>query len=197
MYASVFNRVVAIAVVASVAGCATPPSHINNICSVFDQRDGWLNNWHREARSAERKYGVPVPVLMATLRKESGFKQHARPPRKKLFGFIPWKRQSSAYGYSQALDGTWSQYRRESGNVTARRSSFSDAVDFVGWYHSKTADTLGVAKNDTYNLYLAYYFGWGGYKNGSWRSNTSVKRYARDTDQMARNYAAQMQKCGS
>ena len=179
------------------AGCATPPSHINNICSVFDQRDGWLNNWHREARSAERKYGVPVPVLMATLRKESGFKQHARPPRKKLFGFIPWKRQSSAYGYSQALDGTWSQYRRESGNVTARRSSFSDAVDFVGWYHSKTADTLGVAKNDTYNLYLAYYFGWGGYKNGSWRSNTSVKRYARDTDQMARNYAAQMQKCGS
>ena len=54
-----------------------------------------------------------------------------------------------------------------------------------------------MAKNDTYNLYLAYYFGWGGYKNGSWRSNTSVKRYARDTDQMARNYAAQMQKCGS
>ncbi len=185
-----------IALAASLAGCATPPSHINNVCSIFDERDGWFDNWHREAKNAERKYGVPVPVLMATLRKESGFKHNARPPRTKLLGFIPWKRQSSAYGYSQALDGTWSQYRRESGNITARRSSFADAVDFVGWYHSKTADSYGVARNDTYNLYLAYYFGWGGYKNGAWRSNSSVQRYARDTDEMARNYAAQMRQCG-
>ena len=70
---------------------------------------------------------------------------------------------------SQALDGTWSQYQRETGNLAARRTNFADAVDFVGWYHSKTADTYGVARNDTYNLYLAYYLGWTAYGRGNWR----------------------------
>ena len=95
----------------------------------------------------------------------------------------------------QALDGTWAQYKADSGNFAARRNNFADAVDFVGWYHMRTADTLGVAKNDTYNLYLAYYMGWGGYKSGSWRSNASLQKYARDTDDMARRYAAGRQDC--
>jgi hypothetical protein len=175
------------------SACATAPSHINDICAVFDQQDGWFNNWQSAAKSAERKYGVPVPVLMATVRKESGFKAHAKPPRTKLLGFIPWKRQSSAYGYSQALDGTWAQYQREAGGFSARRSNFADAVDFVGWYHAKTADTYGVAKNDTYRLYMAYYLGWTGFKRGNW--SASVQNYARDTDKMARNYAAQLRQC--
>jgi hypothetical protein len=195
MYASSFSRVVPIALLLALSACATPPRHINNICAVFDQRDGWFNNWQSSAQRAESKYGVPVPVLMATVRKESGFKANAKPPRRKLLGFIPWKRQSSATGFSQALDGTWAQYKRESGNFAARRTSFADAVDFVGWYHEKTADNFGVAKNDTYNLYLAYYSGWAGYQRGSWKSNASLQRYARDTDQMARNYATQLRGC--
>ena len=113
----------------------------------------------------------------------------------KLLGFIPWTRVSSAYGYSQALDGTWAQYRRETGNFAARRTDFSDAVDFVGWYHAKTADTFGVARNDTFNLYLAYYSGWTGYKRGDWQDNTGLQRYARETESMARNYAAQFRDC--
>jgi hypothetical protein len=194
MYASRFNRVLAVAPLLAMTACATAPEHINDICAVFDQRDGWVNNWQSAAEKAERKYGVPVPVLMATVRKESGFKGNAKPPRTKLFGFIPWKRQSSAYGYSQALDGTWTQYKMESGNWGARRSSFSDAVDFVGWYHSKTADTYGVAKNDTFHLYLAYYLGWSAYKRGNWPSG--VQSYAKATDDMARRYSAQLQQCG-
>lgn len=179
----------------ALTACAGAPSGINDVCSVFDQRDGWFNNWRAEATRAERKYGVPVPVLMATVRKESGFKSNARPPRTKLLGLIPWKRQSSAYGFSQALDGTWSQYRRETGNYGARRSDFGDAVDFVGWYHSKTADKYDVARNDAYHLYLAYYHGWAGFGRGDWRGNASIQRYARETDEMARKYAAQMQRC--
>ncbi|TWI34595.1 hypothetical protein IQ26_03509 [Mesorhizobium tianshanense] len=148
----------------------------------------------RAAERAEQKYGVPVPVLMATVRKESGFKSNARPPRTKLLGFIPWKRVSSATGFSQALDGTWAQYQSETGGWAARRTSFADAVDFVGWYHSRTADTLGVARNDTYNLYLAYYLGWTAYKRGE-RGDAGVQRYARATEQMARDYAAQLRQC--
>ncbi|HEY4192988.1 MAG TPA: transglycosylase SLT domain-containing protein [Mesorhizobium sp.] len=195
MYASRFSKIVPVIALLALSACATAPRHINNICSVFDQRDGWFNNWQSAAKRAEAKYGVPVPVLMATVRKESGFKANARPPRTKLLGFIPWKRPSSATGFSQALDGTWAQYKRESGNFAARRTSFADAVDFVGWYHEKTADTLGVAKNDTYNLYLAYYSGWVAYQRGSWKSNASLQRYARDTDEMARNYAVQLREC--
>ncbi|WP_157016041.1 transglycosylase SLT domain-containing protein [Mesorhizobium xinjiangense] len=196
MSVSSFLRIVPVLGVLALSACASQPDNINNVCSVFNQRDGWFNNWQSEASRAERKYGVPVPVLMATLRKESGFKHNARPPRKKLLGFIPWKRPSSAYGYSQAIDGTWLQYKQESGNFAARRSDFGDAVDFVGWYHSKTADKYGVARNDTYNLYLAYYFGWSGYGRGTWKSNPTIQRYARDTEKMAHSYAAQMQRCG-
>lgn len=177
------------------SACASQPRQINNVCAVFDQNDGWLTNWEREARAAERKHGVPVAILMATVRKESGFQHNARPPRTKLFGVVPWKRQSTAFGYSQALDGTWNQYRAETGNFAARRTSFGDAIDFVGWYHAKSASTLGIGRNDAYNLYLAYYAGWGGYRSGSWRGNASIQRYARETEAMARSYAAQLQRC--
>lgn len=197
MHCSNFTRIVPIALLLALSACASPPKHINNVCAVFDQKDGWFDNWHGDAARAERKYGIPVPVLMATLRKESGFKSNARPPRKWYLGFIPGKRPSSAYGYSQALDGTWAQYQRETGRFAARRANFSDAVDFVGWYHAKTADNYGVARNDAYHLYLAYYSGWTGFKRGGWRNDAGLQRYARETDQMARKYAAQLQQCGS
>lgn len=189
-----FLKIAPILVLLALAGCATPPRHINDVCAVFDQRDGWFNDWRGAAKRASRQYGVPVPVLMATLRKESGFKAHARPPRSKLLGFIPWKRPSSAYGFSQALDGTWAQYKRETGNFAARRNSFSDAADFVGWYHSKSSEMLGIARNDTYNLYLAYYQGWNGYKRGN--ASAGIRSYARDTAAMAQRYAGQLARCG-
>jgi hypothetical protein len=130
---------------------------------------------------------------MATVRKESGFRSNARPPRKKMLGFIPGARQSSAYGYSQALDGTWATYKAETGNFGARRSSFDDAVDFIGWYHARSATALGIAPNDTYRLYLAYYLGWSGYKRGNWPAG--IDKVARDADVMAQSYAAQLSQC--
>ena len=57
--------------------------------------------------------------------------------REKLFGIIPWLRPSTAKGYSQALDETWEQYIDETGNTWARRGSFSDSADFIGWYAEK------------------------------------------------------------
>ncbi len=195
MRAHHLGKVAVVVALATLAGCASQPRQINNVCAVFEQNDGWFTNWHRSAKTAERKYGIPVPVLMATVRKESGFKSNARPPRKKILGFIPGKRPSSAYGYSQALDGTWAQYVTETGNFGARRTSFADAVDFVGWYHAKTVRTYGVAPDDTFNLYLAYYHGWSGYGRGTWRNNTSIQNYARDADAMARRYATQLASC--
>ena len=197
MFALRLSKIVLVGVplALGLAACASPPRQINDVCAVFDQNDGWLSSWEREARAAERKHGVPVAILMATVRKESGFRQNARPPRTKLLGVIPWKHQSTAYGYSQALDGTWAQYKTETGNFAARRTSFGDAIDFVGWYHAKSADTLGIARNDAYNLYLAYYSGWGGYRSGSWRGNASIQRTARETEAVAQSYATQLRRC--
>lgn len=196
MLRSSLNRIVAVsALVLALSACASAPSHINNVCRVFDQKNGWFENWRTAAEKSERKYGVPVPVLMATLRKESGFQHNAKPPRTMLLGFIPWKRASSAYGYSQALDGTWTQYQKETGNGSAKRNNFADAVDFVGWYHSRTADQFGVSKTDAYNLYLAYYFGWTGYGRGDWAQKPGLQRYARETEKMARDYQQQLQEC--
>ena len=183
------------AVLLALAGCASRPSQINNVCAVFAQNNGWVGNWHSAARSAERRYGVPVPVLMATIRIESGFEQRARPPRRKLMGFIPWTRASSAYGYSQALDGTWDEYRRSTGNRGARRTRFSDAVDFVGWYHRRSHEQNGIALNDAYNLYLSYYAGHAGYRRGVWRSNPDMQAAARRAANMANGYAQQMRRC--
>lgn len=189
-------RVLVLILLLMLAGCATAPHHINNVCSVFEQRDGWFNNWYRAAKQAEAEYGVPVPVLMATVRKESGFRPYARPPRKWILGFIPWKRPSSAYGFSQALDGTWSHYKRATGHWGADRNSFADAINFIAWYHYQSHILNGIPLNDAYDLYLAYYYGHTGYARGAWKSNASIQRVARETAQMAQNYAAQMQACG-
>jgi len=175
--------------------CASAPSRINDVCAVFDQRDGWFNSWYGAAKKTEREFGVPVPILMATIYAESGFSPYARPPRTKLLGFIPWTRPSSAYGYSQALDGTWLQYQKETGNYSARRTDFGDAADFVGWYHNKSVRTLGIAPDDAYSLYLAYYHGHAGFARGSWRNNASIQGYARKTAEMAARYQAQMRTC--
>ncbi|MCR4267144.1 hypothetical protein [Nitratireductor sp. ZSWI3] len=178
------------------SACASTPARINNVCSVFDQKQGVLGGWYSAAKRTERQYGVPASVLMATIRIESGFRSTARPPRSKLLGFIPWKRPSSAYGYSQALDGTWDRYRRETGNWSARRSSFSDAVNFVGWYHYTSNRKNGIALNDAYNLYLAYYAGHAGYSRGAWRNNPQMQKSARNAARMADSYSEQMRRCG-
>ena len=189
------RRVFLLALLALLAGCATVPRHTTNACAIFDENDGFFNNWRSASRNAEAKYGVPTPILLATLYVESGFRSNARPPRRKLLGFIPWTRVSTAYGYSQALDGTWRHYQLETGRWSARRTNFADAVDFAGWFHRRTHDQLGIALNDPYNLYLAYHSGQQGYLRGSYRSDAAALNGAQRFAKMAYMYNAQLRNC--
>ncbi len=134
-------------------------------------------------------------MQMAIIRKESSFIHNAKPPRTELLGFIPWKRPSSAVGYAQAIDGTWEQYKRETGNGWASRKNFGDAVDFVGWYANRSRKLSGIAKNDAYRQYLAYHEGQGGYNRGSYKGNKWLLNAAARTRTYAANYRKQLQGC--
>ena len=107
---------------------------------------------------------------------ESSFDRFAKPPRQKLFKVVPYKRPSSSFGYSQAVKGTWKQYKDETGNKYATRARFKDSVDFIGWYTSKTEKILKVSKHDAFKQYIAYHEGWGNFKN--YKDNTKrIRRF--------------------
>ncbi|MDQ0457075.1 transglycosylase SLT domain-containing protein [Rhizobium paknamense] len=189
------RKILVIALLLALASCARPPSQIRNACAIFDQRDGMFENWKRAARSTEREYGVPVHILMATIYTESSFRARARPPRRYILGFIPWKRISTAYGYSQALDGTWDRYQRETGRYMARRTNFADAIRFIGWYHYQSSKRLGIPYNDAYNLYLAYHSGQLGYIRGAYRARPEALAGAKRFAAISAVYADQIRRC--
>ena len=137
-----------------------PPDDVENACAIKRDRPSWF----RAMSATERRWGAPVHVQLATLYQESTFRPRARTPRKYFLGFIPAGRVSSAYGYAQAIDGTWDWYRDETGRRYAKRHRFHDATDFMGWYMSKTTREAGVSPGDAYNQYLAYHEGHSGYR---------------------------------
>ena len=168
-----------------------PPSRLDNACAILDDRP----EFRRAFRAAERRWGVPVPVQMATIYQESKFKADARTPVQWSLGVIPMGRQSSAFGYSQALDGTWDEYRKETGQRRARRDNIHDAADFMGWYMSKSRDRLGISMSDTRNQYLAYHEGRTGYSRGSYRGKPWLMRIAGEVEQRSYTYGAQLSFC--
>src|SRR5690606_24779074 len=106
---------------ASLWGCASQPSNVNDICAIYDEKGGLFNNWYRYSKKVEKEFGVPPHVTMATIWKESTFQARIKPPRKKYLGFIPGPRPSDAYGYPQALRSTWRWYQNETGRSGAKR----------------------------------------------------------------------------
>lgn len=184
--------VLSIYVLISISSCShKKPKNINNICEIFGQK----SRWYKHARKSENKWGTPIHVQMAILQQESGFTYDAKPGRKKLLGFIPWKRKSSAYGYAQVLTQTWKEYVKETKNRGADRDSFKDSIDFVGWYTSNTQRITKVSKWDAYNQYLAYHEGRGGYMKGTYNNKAWLVQVARKVDKNAKIYASQLKNC--
>ena len=175
-------------------GCASaPPKDIGNICAIFAEKE----DWREYAYDSQRKWNIPVPILMAIIYRESSFRATARPPRGRLLGFIPWSRPSSAYGYPQALDPTWQIYIRSTGNRGADRDDFEDAVDFVGWYCDRSHRECYIPRADAYRLYLAYHEGQRGYNQGTYRGKTKLLTTARQVRDIAARYQSQLRNCGS
>jgi len=179
-------------VVGVAAACSTsPPPDISNLCAIYDDKPYWKKYVDRAAA----KWNVSAPTIMAIIRHESSFRDDAQTPRTWFLGIVPTGRQSSAYGYSQALDGTWDWYRKSTGNWGADRDDFDDAADFIGWYMNISRRKLKLGPGDTYSHYLAYHEGHGGYSRGSWRSKSWLKKRARQVARTAETYRRQQSVC--
>ena len=170
-------------------GCSSIPVNTSNSCSIFDEK--YL--WYKHTKKVEQKWGTPIHVQLAIIKMESDFDWLAKPPRQKIFKLIPFKRPSSSFGYSQAVKGTWEQYKAETGNKLALRVRFKDSVDFIGWYTNKTETILKVSKKDAFKQYLAYHEGWGNYKH--YKKNKKVIRLAKKVEKQSNIYKKQLSKC--
>ena len=170
-------------------GCSSIPKNTADGCSIFSER--YL--WYKHAKKTAEKWGTPIYIQLAIIKMESDFDWLAKPARKKIFKVIPYKRPSSSFGYSQAVKGTWRQYKKETGNKYATRTRFKDSVDFIGWYTNKTEKILKISKKDAFRQYVAYHEGWGNYKN--YKKNQKVILLANKVERQAGLYKKQLSKC--
>ncbi|SEN16145.1 hypothetical protein SAMN04488003_11042 [Loktanella fryxellensis] len=169
----------------------TAPRDLENACNILSERP----EYRRAFKRVEDRYGVPMPALMAIIYQESKFIGNNRPPHQFALGVIPIGRQSSATGYSQALDGTWDEYVVATGNRRAKREDIHDATDFMGWYMTATVRETGVQMTDVRNQYLAYHDGRSGFMRGTWRSKDWLIRVASDVEARALRYDTQLRAC--
>lgn len=172
-------------------GYKSPPRNLDDACSILRQRP----EFKKAFQKTERRWNVPMHVQMATMYQESKFKADARTPYQYALGVIPMGRQSSAYGYAQALDNTWDDYRDATRRRGAKRDKIKDASDFMGWYMNKTREKNGVSLDDARNQYLAYHEGHTGYARGSYRSKSWLLRVANNVDARSTMYKNQLKGC--
>lgn len=176
----------------TLAGCMnSQPKNLGNACSIFEEN----RSWFRAAADAEKRWGVPISVSMAFIYQESAFRSRAKPARSRILWIIPGPRPSNAYGYAQALDSTWADYQRSTGNSRAKRSSFDDAVDFVGWYNANSYRRNNIALHNARDLYLAYHEGNTGFERRSYADKQWLIDTAGRVQGNADRYQAQIDVC--
>lgn len=124
--------VLAAALASACASVASTPSNteIADACALLQRN----KDWHEALRETARNWGAPMGFQLAVIKQESSFTGDARPPRgeNEWFGLVQGDHISSAFGYSQALDGAWKMYQEKTGKWNASRTSFRDASDFIG-----------------------------------------------------------------
>ena len=176
-----------------ISSCSSVPKYPQNACKIFGQK--YL--WYKSAKKSSDTYGAPIHIILAFVNKESGFNRWAKPKRNKLFKIVPYKRPSSSFGYSQAVNKTWDLYKNENKKPAALRISFKNSSDFIGWYFWKTNKINKVSLKDTRNMYLNYYLGWTAYKNKAYEKDRKAIILAKNVEKQAKIYKNQLRECKS
>ena len=175
------------------ASCTSVPKYPQDACKIFGEKYFYL----KHSRAASEKWGIPISSILAVINKESGFRRFAKPKRKKLFKIIPYRRPSSSFGYSQAVNKTWELYKKENNKPIALRISFKNSSDFIGWYFWKTNKINNISFTDTRNMYLNYYLGWGAYKAKAYQQDKKAIIFAKSVEKQAKIYKNQLRECKS
>ena len=172
-------------------GNYSAPRQLDDACAILRERPQYLRAMER----TERRWGIPVHVQMATIYQESKFIGNARTPHTFALGVIPMGRQSTAYGYSQALTGTWEEYQASAGHRRAKRDDIGDATDFMGWYMDGSTTGLGISKADAEAQYLAYHEGRTGYARQSYLEKPWLVEVAAKVGERSEMYREQLARC--
>ncbi|MEH6830076.1 MAG: lytic transglycosylase [Sulfitobacter sp.] len=186
------RAMIIVLLLASCGGSSTtPPRDLDNACTILKQRP----DYHKAFKATERKWGIPVHVQMATIHQESKFVGDARTPFRYVLGVIPMGRQSSAFGYGQALDATWDEYRAAERRNGAKRDKITDATDFMGWYMNISRERNNIALHDARNQYLAYHEGHTGFNRASYNSKPWLVGVAGKVEARSFMYRDQIAAC--
>lgn len=189
---NILRALIVVLLVASCGGGQTSaPRNLDNACTILKERPQYAKAF----RQVERKWNVPTHVLMATIHQESKFIADARTPFRYTLGVIPMGRMSSAYGYAQALDATWEEYKTKQNRRFARRDRIDDASDFMGWYFNETKRRNGVALSDARNQYLAYHEGHTGFARQSYTRKSWLVSIAGKVNARSALYQGQLSGC--
>ena len=192
MFKQTISHFLLVLFILSLTACTAPqPKNTNNICEIFKEKD----DWYDYSKDSYLKWGVPISIQMAIMHQESHFVADAKPPRPWLLGIIPWFRNSSAYGYPHAQDGTWDWYLKEAGSWSADRDDFEDASDFIGWYCTVSYKKLGISKWDTANRNFQHHEGHGGFKRKTYLKKPWLLKTAKKVNRQAQAFKQQLNGC--
>ena len=170
-----------------------PKKKVNHdhACSLIESK----RSWKRAVIRSQQKWGISPGMQLSFVQTESSFQPRAKTQKQYFLGFLPAGRLSSAFGYAQAIDSTWQTYKESTGKRFSSRTSFSDSVDFIGWYANETARKLKIDKADVFNQYLAYHQGHRGYLRGGYKNKPKLIEVAKKTERNAIKYDSQLKKC--
>jgi hypothetical protein len=156
------------------------PIHFHqDICKIFSYNE----EWKKAAFRTQEKWGVKAPVVMAFVYQESRFTSTAQ------------AKTSSAFGYAQALNGTWQEYLKHTNRHQAKRNKIKDAFDFIGWYNTRTKAIFNLPEKDVKSYYLAYHEGHKGFKSKSFNHKPWLLTVAQNVENMALTYNSQIKSC--
>lgn len=150
-----------------------------NICEVLKVHP----SWYQDAKVVQQKWGVPVSVQLAIIQEESHFKPDAK------------NKDSSAYGFAQAVNQIWVTYKENCDNKKQKRNNFKDATNFIGWYANRMQKQVNVSPQNAYQLYLSYHDGASGYLTALHKKQAFSKQLADHVQDVANQYKVELLSC--
>ena len=82
-----FRKNLIVFLIITLSACSSIPKNTQNSCAIFEER--YL--WYKHAKASYEKWGAPIHLQLAFVKKESDFNWLAKPPRKSSLRLSPSK----------------------------------------------------------------------------------------------------------